>query len=673
MRLIIAEKPSLARMIADALGITKVETAGKMKNYVCGNDMVIAAVGHVFEWKLIEDYVPEYKSWSKGKYPFMPEKWEYKKKDSVKDVIKNIETQLKRSDSVVNAGDADREGQLLIDEILEYYDYKKPVFRLLINDTNPEAIRESFKRMKPNSEHAGLSRAGKARSMADWLLGMNMSRVCTLKAQSNGFDGVLSVGRVQTPLVGLVVRRDREIRDFKAKDYYVPTLTLEASDGTKFSCRWKLGDEQQGMDDEGRLVDPSAKTALEEKIRSAISSGAHAMVVSAEKKPGKKSPPMPHSLPTLQIEASEKLGLSPSDTLQLVQQMYESGIVTYPRSDCAYLPESAHSDAQKILTGAAALSSDVSKNVGGADLSIKSDAFDDAEVQEHYAIIPTGKRGELTPQQKKVFDLIATRFTLQFYSDHEYLETKGEISFAGELFRVSGRETVKDGWRAIYESDDKKGNDDDEGSASVPKISKGDALKTTSLDVKAKKTTPPKPFTDATLLKAMNAIHTFVTDPKIKKVLRDTDGLGTAATQAAHIDNILKRGYVVRDGKKIVSTERGQKLIDALPTELTTPDRTALWEVEMGHIADGHMALDIFIDGVFKELTHLTDGVRQSEGFKFQGGAGGTSEHQCPICKGSLRRIRRKDGGYFWACQDQRCKKTFDDAKGKPKLTKETK
>lgn len=665
MRLIIAEKPSLARMIADAIGVTKTEKVGKMSNYVCGDDIVAAAVGHVFELMKMEDYDETYKVWANGTYPFMPNAWQYKKKEDLVDVIDNIESLLKRASCVVNAGDADREGQLLIDEILEYFRWSGEAYRLLITDTNPEAIRKSLASMKPNGVYLPLSTSGKARSMADWLLGMNMSRVCSLKGGAN-----ISVGRVQTPLVGLVVRRDDEIKNFKPKDYWSPLAIFKASSDEPIYCKWKHRDDQDGIDEDGRLVDESVRNSLESKVKSAIVSGDKASVLSVEKKPGKKNPPMPHSLPTLQIEASEKCGTSPADTLALVQLMYERGVVTYPRSDCAYLPTSIHADAEKILSGVKSCIEIMTKIVDGADPSLKSAAFNDSKVAEHFAIIPTGKADKLSDKERAIYELIATRFALQFYPAHEFLETKGEVSFAGETFTFSGRETTVDGWRPLYKSkdDDNAKREEEDAPVVLPPLAAGDTVSPTDIKMKAKKTTPPKPFTDATLLKAMNGIHNYVSDPEIKKVLKENDGLGTAATQAKIIERIEQVGYVAHEGKKIVSTEKGKTLIANLPDALTTPDRTALWEMEMKKIAEGGMTLDSFISDVFGEIQKLTAEVNSSQNFAFKSeGRGGDPKFPCFVCKTPMRRIARKDGsGHFWKCTSDECGKIFDDVKGKP-------
>lgn len=671
MRLIIAEKPSLARAIADAIGVTKTERVASRTNYVCGDDIVAAASGHVFELKLMEDYDATYKVWANGTYPYMPETWEYKKKSENIDVIDNLETLLSRADCVVNAGDADREGQLLIDEILEYFDWNGETYRLLITDTNPDAVRSALSNMKPNGEYKSVSSAGKARSMADWLLGMNMSRVCALKA---GGGVKLSVGRVQTPLVGLIVRRDKEISEFVPKDFFSPITTFDAN-GTSFFCKWKPKDDQDGLDDEGRLVSTSVRDDLETRVKSAVIAGDKARVVKIGKKPCKTSPPMPHSLPTLQIESNEKHSFSPSDTLALVQSMYERGVVTYPRSDCAYLPMSYHSDAANICDGIRSviqkndLKGSLSDMMSGADLSLTSAAFDDSKVAEHFAIVPTGKVDSLSANEAKIYDLIASRYVIQFYPPHKYLETKGEISFIGETFLISGRETTHSGWRlaiaAIGSDDDAK--DDEDNPTSIPALSDGEEISAVDIKMRAKKTTPPKAFTDATLLKAMNGIHKYVTDPQIKKVLKETDGLGTAATQAGIIDKIMQFGYVQHDGKKIVSTDKGRDLIRQLPEALTTPDRTALWEMEMSRIADGEMTIDQFIGDVFDELKALVEIVNASENFSFRSESSGDPKVLCFACSSPMRCFTRKDGsGKFWKCTNESCGKFYNDVKGKP-------
>jgi DNA topoisomerase-3 len=670
MRLFIAEKPSLAKAIASGLN----PQAKREGNYYsCGSDIVTWSYGHIINLKKPNEYNPEYKKWAAVPFPLIPAKWEYAKSGNALEILSTIESLLKKADSAVNAGDADREGQLLIDEILEYFGYSGPCYRILIADTTEEGVKKALGNISDNAKYKSLCDAGKARLRADWLLGMNMTMLYTVIAQKNGYQGEpISVGRVQTPVLNLVVQRDSEIENFISKLFY--TLKLDCASGNnRITAKWKAREGQAGLDEEDRLADVSTKDVLEKMLKEAIAAGEKAKVAALEKKLKKENPPLAHSLPSLQIEASEKYGISPADTLKTAQQLYEAGILSYPRSDCPYMPENIIKDAAKIFDGVKINATNLARAVTSADAARKSAAFNDKKVAEHYAIIPTGKIAQsLTDEQKKIYDLSAVRFVAQFWPEHEYMETKGEISFAGETFALSGREAVRAGWKDILSEPKDSEKEDGEAPAKLPPLEKGDELAALDARVEEKKTAPPKRFTEATLLKAMNNIHKYVADEEIKKILKETDGIGTAATQAAIIEKLYERPYIEKKGKEIISTKKGRQLIGILPDTLKKPDKTALWEKEMKRVTEKEKTLDEFMEEISREITSLVSEIKsQPEKIVITGdaqkapSAEGGNAYPCPKCSAPLKALNGKSGP-FWACSSPTCKATYSDAKGKP-------
>jgi DNA topoisomerase-3 len=671
MRLFIAEKPSLGRAIAEAL----TDRPEKRENHlICGGDVVAWSAGHILRLKEPKEYDPEYRNWNSVTYPLVPERMEYVKSENAAGLLGTIEKLLKKAEAVVNAGDADREGQLLIDEILEYFGYSGETKRLLITDLTKEGIKKALGNMTDNGRHKSLSDAGKGRMYADWLLGINMTMLYTVTAQRNGYSGTpISIGRVQTPVLGLIVERDCTIENFKSKTFYALKMTFLNSASEQFTAAWKPGENQAGLDEEDRLADPVAKDALKKKLEEAVTAGERGLTASFTEKLRKERPPLAHSLPTLQIEASEKYGISPADTLRHVQELYEARILSYPRSDCQYLPESAHASAARINRAITELCPPLKKAAESADVSRKSAVFNDGKTAEHYAIIPTGEKGVMSETQAKIFALAAARFVVQFYPDCEYRETKGEISFCGETFTFGGRVTVKKGWREIISGPDdgKEGDAEDEG-RNLPAIEKGEEVKASTVTDTEKKTTPPKRFTEATILKAMNNIHKHVSDGEVKKILRETDGIGTAATQAEILLKLLERLYVSKKGKDLVSTEKGRQLIKILPAPLKTPDKTALWEKEMKRITEKERGLDGFMSDVAEEVRALTEDAYKRAGmirFCSEAQAKAPEGNNLPACYkcGSPMRPLNGKNGKFWLCSDAACKATCDDANGKPK------
>jgi DNA topoisomerase-3 len=605
MRLVIAEKPSLARAIADALG----PHARKADHIACADGTVVAwCAGHVLESAEPQDYDPSLATWRLDDLPFVPAEWKLLPKSPK--LLKTLEALLQRATRVVHAGDPDREGQLLVDEVLEFFRYRGPVDRLLVSDTNPDAVRRQLAALQPNAAFQPLSHAARARQRADWLYGMNLSRLYTLLGRAAGFDGILSVGRVQTPLLGLIVRRDLAIERFQPAPYYVVTATLATADGSTFSAHWEASEAASAHLDESKRL---RSKPFAESIAARVA-GATGTIT--ERAADKKSqpPPLPYSLAELQIDAAKRLGLSAQAVLDAAQSLYETHrLTTYPRSDCSYLPEGHHALAPKVVAAIEVHAPSLAATRQGASLDLRSKAWNDKKVTAHHALIPTASKAPaaLSPTERALYELVARRYLLQFYPPHEYMQTTLVASVAGERFTATGRQVLAVGWRVAAEPEPPAAADQDdeaqllEAAAPLPAVSPGDPATARAVHVGDKVTRPPKRFTDASLLHAMVHVAAFVTDPAVKRLLTDADGIGTNATRAAIIELLFKRGYIARDRKTIVSTATGRAFVAALPTVATTPDMTAVWEAALRAIAERQQDLPSFLDRVTAQLRHL--------------------------------------------------------------------
>jgi DNA topoisomerase III len=644
MRLFIAEKPSLARAIADALPGPRT----RRRDFIeCGpEDVVTWCAGHILELAEPEQYTPAYKAWRLDHLPIAPAEWRLAV--TRPELLRTIRTLLPKASRVVHAGDPDREGQLLVDEVLEFLGYRGPVDRLLISDLNLLAVRRALGELQSNARYRGLYEAALARQRADWLFGINLTRLYTLLGRAGGYDGVLSVGRVQTPLLGLIVRRDIEIEQFKPKRYYVVRAEVRAAGG-QFSATWHPPDSAaEVVDVAGRLISREHASAIRAKVI-----GQSGQVTTCSRDKRSEPPPLAYSLPDLQVDAGKRLGLGPKETLDACQSLYETHrMLTYPRSDCRYVPEGQHEQATVVLAAIATNIPALVPAVNKADRSQRSRVWNDKKITAHHAIIPTvvaKSAADLTPVEARIYDLVARRYVVQFHAAFEYDEMKIELSIQDERFRAWGRQTVAEGWRSLVpnvEADnDQEEADDDAAGGALPFVSERERITCADVSLAERQTTPPKRFTESSLIQAMTGIARYVEDPNIKQLLRETDGIGTPATQAAIIQILFDRAFIEKRRRQIASTSIGRALIEILPDVATRPDMTALWEAAMRRIADGQMPLAQFLTAVLEQLRNLVDTGRARGSLSVPG------VRRCPApgCTGALR-SRKGQHGSFWAC-----------------------
>lgn len=616
MRLFIAEKPSLGRAIADVLPKPHRKGDGYIE---CGNGQVVTwCIGHLLEQAQPDAYDSRYARWNLSDLPIVPEKWQLQPRASVTKQINVIKRLLNDASEIIHAGDPDREGQLLVDEVLNYLqlpaEKRRNVQRCLINDLNPQAVERAINRLRANSEFIPLSSSALARSRADWLYGINMTRAWTLLGQNAGYQGVLSVGRVQTPVLGLVVRRDEEIENFVAKDFFEVKAHIVTPADERFTATWQPSEAcEPYQDEEGRLLHRSLADHVVKRI-----TGQPAHVTSYNDKRESEPAPLPFSLSSLQIEAAKRYGLSAQNVLDICQKLYETHkLITYPRSDSRYLPEE-HFAGRHAVINAIGVHSPSLLPQPVVNTDIRNRCWDDKKVDAHHAIIPTARSSKvtLTDNEEKIYTLVARQYLMQFCPDAVFRKCTIELDIANGKFVAKARFLAEAGWRTLLGN---KERDEENDGTPLPVVAKGDELLCEKGEVVERQTQPPRHFTDATLLSAMTGIARFVQDKDLKKILRATDGLGTEATRAGIIELLFKRGFLVKKGRYIHSSDAGRALIHSLPEMAARPDMTAHWESVLTQISEKQCRYQDFMQPLVGTLYQLIDLARSTPARQFRG------------------------------------------------------
>ncbi|EPV9157119.1 DNA topoisomerase 3, partial [Campylobacter jejuni] len=604
MRLFIAEKPELGRAIAEGLDGNYKSGEGYIQK---GDNIVTWAFGHILELAKPEEYDEKYKLWKLEDLPLPIKEFKYLPKKESKKQLKII-CDLIHSDkitSIVNCGDADDEGQILVDEIIQYSKTSKPVFRVLINDLTPKAVKEEIAKIKPNADFKGMSERGFARSQADWIVGINLTRAYTIMARKNGYEGVLSVGRVQTPILSLIVNRDKEFENFKSIDYYSLLGDFNINNNT-IKARLKTED---------KILDEN----LAKEIKESCENQNAKINLKIENK--KEYPPLPYNLLVLQAECAKLFGFSPDKTLEITQNLREKHkAITYNRSDCQYLPETMFEQAPNILN---IIKENLNSNdeiqalIASSDLTIKSKAFNDTNISAHYGIIPTQNKisSQLTQDELVVYNLIAKRFIIQFFHPREYQTNTINLEVNQRIFTATQNKTTKSGFRSLWQNvdseEEQENNENDINDLSI--LKNGDIAKCSLIQIEKKQTKPRPYYTMTTLLKDLNSVAKYVSDERIKKLLMEKDkdkkgesgGIGTPATRSNHIKTLIEREYieVSKDKKQIIkSTKKGRDLIKLSPKSLITPDMTALWFEQQKMIEISELRREQFLEEITKEV-----------------------------------------------------------------------
>ena len=683
MRLFIAEKPSVAKAIAGELGVT-----AKSNGYIeCGQDTITWCFGHMLEQAEPDEYTADdvpcspttgKKLWRVEDLPIIPSLWIVHPKADAKQQLDVIGRLLKSASEVVNAGDPDREGQLLVDQVLIFFKNSKPVRRFWVSAQDSVSVQRGLSVLKDNAAYHGFGAAAQARGRADWLIGMNLSRAYTLRAQRGGSRALLTVGRVQTPTLAIVVARDREIEAFKPVPFHTLQAHFQHTNGA-FVARWMAQDDQAGLDSEGRLIDKAVADELVQKLN-----GKQGRITEYKQEAKKKAHPRAYSLSDITLVASSLFGYTAADVLDVCQSLYETHKLTsYPRTDCNYLPESQHADAVRVLAAVKHVNPGLTDLIEGANPSLKSKTWDDSKITAHHGIIPTMHQGSLaglTDKEKAIYNLIVRAYLAQFYPIHEYMSTTVIVLVAEEYFRASGQVVTNNGWRNVYTVDDaddaaEKGDKEASEGQILPSLKQGDDVVCLNAQRNDSKTKPPSRFTEGTLQRAMENIYKFVNEPEHKKMLREGDGIATSATRASIITELKRRNFLEPKGKQIISTTLGRSLVDALPDVVKSPVLTALYERMLKGIEQGASDFDAFIA---KQEQFIRDQVTKANSGSVSIAGGKESIpvstlHKCMTCSAGLSRrtSTKKKGSYWWGCSNYpECKQTYPDFKGKPDYSK---
>ncbi|MGV4276096.1 DNA topoisomerase III [Citrobacter farmeri] len=664
MRLFICEKPSQGRDLAGVLGATR-----RGDGFLSGPGVTVTwAVGHLLETAPPEAYGQQYgKPWSLSALPILPGSWQVIVKKETQDQFRVIQRLLRQVDDVVIATDADREGEVIARELLDYCRWEGPVQRLWLSALDELSIRAALQDLRQGQATLGMYHAGLGRSRADWLIGMNLSRLYTLRAAEAGFDGVVSVGRVQTPTLALVVRRDREITSFVPKPYW-QVKALISSGGLTFPAQWVPATVY--TDEEKRCVHQNIAQQVAQLCRQA----GHAVVTECDTKREKLTAPLAFSLGALQQACGRQWDMSPQQVLDTAQSLYEKHKATsYPRTDCGYLPESMREEIASVLDAIARTDPECAPVLARLDRAFVSRIWNDKKITAHHGIIPTRnvfQLSALTEAERNVYLLIRRNYLAQFLSLHESDITRLQFDIGGQLFRTTGRTEVVKGWKILFEkAGDDDAQEDDEAGVALPPLAPNDRCAVSGAEVTQLMTRPPAQYTFATLIGAMMNASAFVTDLALRKVLKDNAGLGTEATRAGIIEQLLNRRFIVRKGSKLMATELGTDVIDALPPQLTDPGMTALWEQALDEVAGGRMSLDDFMCRQAVWTHNLV-----SRGLAQQVRIRVPPVPACPLCGGKTR-LRKGEKGEFWSCRRYPdCKGVINTGSGnKPRRSRKTK
>ncbi|QSL89908.1 DNA topoisomerase III [Pseudomonas atacamensis] len=589
MRLYLCEKPSQAKDIAAVLG-------AKRRGDGCwlGTDVTVTwCIGHLLETAPPDAYDARYKRWVLADLPIIPDKWKMTVKPRTASQYKAVKRLLGEASELIIATDADREGEMIARELVEHCRYRGPIRRLWLSALDEASIRKALAALKPGAETFSLYHSALGRSRADWLIGMNMSRLFTLLGRQSGYQGVLPVGRVQTPTLRLVVDRDRSIADFVPVPFWAIDVDL-LHNGTTFSAQWRAP--ADACDDQDRCLNQ----ALAQQAAAAINSAASARVIKLKTERMREVAPLPFDLGTLQEVCSKKLGLGAQETLDIAQALYETyKVITYPRSDCGFLPLSQHSEAPSILTALRQADPSLEPLQRHLEPQRRSRAWNDAKVSAHHGIIPTiaAKNLErLTGKHRAVYTLIRARYLAQFLPNYEYDRTQADFDCSGQALRAVGKQIIEAGWkRALPEALAPARGREAPAPQTLPALSQGVECAVAKVNLKDLWTQPPKPYTEGDLIKAMKNVAKLVEDPLLKQKLKDTTGIGTEATRASIIQGLLDRGYLVKNGKALAATPAAFSLIDAVPRAIADPGTTAIWEQALDMVQSGEMSLEEFV------------------------------------------------------------------------------
>lgn len=642
--LVVAEKPSVARDIARVLG-----ARDKGENCLIGGGYVVTwAIGHLVTLKEPQELDERYTKWRAQDLPILPEKMETKvirktgvQFRSVKKLMNDKET-----DHIVCATDSGREGELIFRYIYEQAGCKKPVMRLWISSMTDEAIRQGFESLRPSSDYDALYASARCRADADWLIGMNATRAYTLR-----YNVLLSVGRVQTPTLSMLVKRRKEIDSFVPQTYYTVRADFGAYHGMYISAKG-----------EKRIDSRETAEAIAARVK-----GQRGVVAQATREKKTEYPPLLYDLTTLQREANAQLGFTAKKTLATAQKLYETHkLITYPRTDSRYLSRDMAGKVEKALTSYPGDLQIVGEKALSYGVRLTPRVFDDAKLTDHHAIIPTGKRADklsLTPDERGLYEMIARRLAAVFYPNHEYDALRVVTRVGEDDFLSTGKSVTQEGWKEVYRqaAEKRKKSDEDQ---KLPPLAQGDEVLCKSAKAKEEQTKPPREHNDASLLREMEHAGRQIEDEALREAMKDC-ALGTPATRAAIIERLLEVGYVRRSGKNLIATQKGVQLIDAVPPEIASPETTGRWERALSQIAKGQDGEARFREGIARLAAFLVSHASGAPDVPFEKeerrGKGTRRPKDlgltCPVC--GQGKMAENSKGYYCTRYREGCKFTI--------------
>ena len=634
--LVLAEKPSVGRDIARVLGCR-----GGNNGYIEGAKYIVTwALGHLVTLADPEAYDKNYKTWDINHLPIMPKELRLTVIPQTAKQYKTVKDLLLRKDvaDVVIATDAGREGELVARWIIEKAGCRKPIKRLWISSVTDKAIGEGFKNLKDGKQYVPLAESAKARAEADWLVGINATRCLTTK-----FNSQLSAGRVQTPTVAMIVKREEEIRAFTPKPFY----GLVADGGT-FRLTWQ---------DKGSHSPRSFDKSKIEGILAQLKHEKQGTVSEIEKTMKKKYAPQLYDLTELQRDANKRFGYSPKETLSIMQKLYEEHkILTYPRTDSRYLStDIVPTLPERLKACAVPPYAKMCMEVIRSKAKLGSNYVNDAKVSDHHAIIPTEhpvNLMDLNDRERKIYDLVITRFLSVFYPPYEYENAAMKVKIGGEIFTARGQVVIAQGYRAVYSGgyDDE---DEDEASGALPKLKRFETFPIRGVKQTEGKTSPPAPFNEATLLSAMESPGKYMdtNNKTLADTLEKTGGLGTVATRADIIEKLYDSFLIEKRGNEVFSTSKGRQLLELVPKDLKSPELTGTWEQTLQSIAKGQGKKDVFLQGIRKYTTEIIKEIKDStQTFRHDN----LSTTKCPECGVFMLQVTGKKGEML-VCQDREC------------------
>jgi DNA topoisomerase III len=650
--LVIAEKPSVGQDLARVLPgpFEKHTGAGeKTARWLEGPEHVVTwAVGHLVQLAEPDEYDDKFKKWRMADLPIVPRNFKLVVRDErSQKQMKVVKDLLKRDDldQVINACDAGREGELIFTYLYEYVKSDKPVRRLWLNSMTNDAMREAFGQLRDGADLDALRDAAKSRSEADWIVGMNATRAATIRLRSS-FDGAVSLGRVQTPTLAILARREEEIRAFKPEKYWLVDAKFEADGARRYEGRFHAG------------AQPRLKTAEEARAIVQAVRGNRGEITKLEKTKRKERAPLLYDLTSLQRDANTRFGFSARRTLAAAQRCYEEHkALTYPRTSSRYLtsdmvaeikPTAGHVGRRDEYRQAA-------KYVQSLDLLPLGRVVDNDKVGDHHAIIPTNSQHDLAKMNeddRRIYDLVARRFLAVFHPEAEFENTRVETTVAAHIFRTRGKVLLVPGWRGVYgELPEGESADDDEGrDQQLPRLERGEAVDTRDAEALEKETKPPRRYSDASLLGAMETAGKLVEDDELREAMKDS-GIGTPATRAAIIERLIDVGYVERDGRALVATEKGINVIRLLGEHpLTSPALTGDWEHRLARIEQGEETRARFMDDIAKfagETVGVLDTTLKDVRIPR------ANLGPCPVCGRDI--VENRKGYSCWSREDPGC------------------